>query len=118
MKASEVRAMSVQQHVLSPLTRGLFQKAVLSSGGGVSKLMTPAAPEKFYDFWHAVMANCGCKTLAAFRTVDPEKLREAQIKAGVMRYAVIIVAALPLYILYPAVQKYLIGGMMVGAVKE
>lgn len=51
-------------------------------------------------------------------TVDPEELREAQIKAGVMKYAVIIVAALPLYILYPAVQKYLIGGMMVGAVKE
>ena len=51
-------------------------------------------------------------------TVDPDELREAQIKAGVMKYAVIIVAALPLYILYPAVQKYLIGGMMVGAVKE
>ena len=51
-------------------------------------------------------------------TLDPEELREAQIKAGVMKYAVIIVAALPLYILYPAVQKYLIGGMMVGAVKE
>ena len=69
-------AMSVQQHVLSPLTKGLFQKAVMSSGGGVSKLMSAAAPEKFYDFWHAVMANCGCKSLAEFRTVDPEKLFE------------------------------------------
>ena len=70
-------AMSVQQHCLSPLTKGLFQKAVLSSGGGVSKMMTPAAPEKFYDFWHAVMANCGCKTLAEFRNVAPEKLFSA-----------------------------------------
>ena len=70
-------AMSVQQHVLSPLTRGLFQKAVLSSGGGVSKMMTPAAPEKFYDFWHAVMANCGCNTLAEFRNVAPEALFDA-----------------------------------------
>lgn len=51
-------------------------------------------------------------------SIDPEELREAQIKAGVMKYAVIIVAALPMYVLYPAVQKYLIGGMMVGAVKE
>ena len=67
-------AMSVQQHCLSPLTKGLFQKAVLSSGGGVSKLMTPASPEKFYDFWHAVMANCGCKTLAEFRAVSPDTL--------------------------------------------
>ncbi|MBO5891795.1 MAG: carbohydrate ABC transporter permease [Oscillospiraceae bacterium] len=49
---------------------------------------------------------------------DPEELRESQMKAGIMKYAVIIVGSLPLYILYPAVQRYLIGGMMVGAVKE
>jgi len=70
-------AMSVQQHCLSPLTKGLFQKAVLSSGCGVSKMMMPASPEKFYDFWHSVMANCGCKTLAEFRAVAPEKLFDA-----------------------------------------
>ena len=69
--------MSVQQHCLSPLTKGLFQKAVMSSGGGVSKMMSAAAPEKFYDFWQAVMANCGCKTLAEFRKVAPETLFEA-----------------------------------------
>jgi len=50
--------------------------------------------------------------------VDPEELLEADRKAGIMRYSVIIIAALPMYILYPAVQKYLIGGMMVGSVKE
>lgn len=50
--------------------------------------------------------------------MDPEELMEAELKAGAMRYAVIIVAALPLYILYPALQKYLINGVMVGAVKE
>ena len=49
---------------------------------------------------------------------DPDELMEKQMRAGILKYAVIIVAALPLYILYPAVQKYLIGGMMVGAVKE
>ena len=69
--------MSVQQHCLSPLTKGLFQKAVMSSGGGVSKMMSAAAPEKFYDFWQAVMANCGCKTLDEFRKVAPETLFEA-----------------------------------------
>ena len=70
-------AMSVQQHVLSPLSEGLFQKAVMSSGGGVSKMMVPASAEKFYDFWHAVMANCGCKTLQEFREVAPQTLFEA-----------------------------------------
>lgn len=49
---------------------------------------------------------------------DPEELREAEMKAAIMKYSVIIVGSLPLYILYPAVQRYLIGGMMVGAVKE
>lgn len=37
-------AMSVQQHVLSPLTEGLFHKAVMSSGGGVSRMLSPALP--------------------------------------------------------------------------
>lgn len=67
-------AMSVQQHCLSPLTKGLFQKAVMSSGGGVSKLMSAGAPEKNYPFWQAVMKTAGCDTLAQFRALDPEKL--------------------------------------------
>ena len=66
--------MSVQQHCLSPLTKGLFQKAVMSSGGGVSKLMAPAGPESKYDFWHTVMERAGCKDLAAFRALEPDKL--------------------------------------------
>ena len=48
-------AMSVQQHVCSPLTKGLFQKAVMSSGGGVSKLMASQPAEKSYEFWQACM---------------------------------------------------------------
>jgi len=66
--------MSVQQHCLSPLSRGLFHKAVMSSGGGVSKLMSAGGPEKNYDFWHAVMERAGCKTLAEFRALSPETL--------------------------------------------
>ena len=70
-------AMSVQQHVLSPLSKGLFQKAVMSSGGGVSKMMSAPDAEKHYAFWQAVMKNAGCATLEAFRAVSPEKLFEA-----------------------------------------
>ncbi len=63
--------MSVQQHCLSPLSDGLFHKAVLSSGGGVSKLMAAPSPEKHYDFWRAVMERAGCTNLAEFRALEP-----------------------------------------------
>ena len=67
-------AMSVQQHCLSPLTDGLFQKAVMSSGGGVSSALAASLPEKTYDFWHKLMQINDCKTLAEFRALAPEKL--------------------------------------------
>ncbi len=69
-------AMSVQQHTLSPLTEGLFQKAVMSSGGGVSKALSASQPESCYDFWHAVMDATGCRSLAEFRQLPVEKLFE------------------------------------------
>ncbi len=67
-------AMSVQQLCLSPLTDGLFQKAVMSSGGGVSKSLSASLPEKSYDFWHAVMEHAGCRDLAEFRELPAQKL--------------------------------------------
>lgn len=67
-------AMSVQQHCLSPMTDGLFHKAVMSSGGGVSRAMSAAAPEGSYDFWHSVMEHAGCLDLASFRELPVEKL--------------------------------------------
>lgn len=67
-------AMSVQQHCLSPLTDGLFHKAVMSSGGGVSKMMTSKPAESMYSFWQAVMKKAGCADLDAFRSLAPEDL--------------------------------------------
>ena len=67
-------AMSVQQHCLSPLSEGMFRRAVMSSGGGVSKMMPSKSPESKYDFWRAVMVKAGCEDLAAFREVSPEIL--------------------------------------------
>ena len=69
-------AMSVQQHCLSPISRGLFHKAVMSSGGGVVKALAAGAPEKRYDFWKMIMEKCGAKTLAEFRSVPVERLYE------------------------------------------
>ena len=69
-------AMSVQQHSLSPLSEGLFQQAVMSSGGGVSKILAAAPAEKHYEFWQKAMANAGCETLEQFRAIPVEKLFE------------------------------------------
>ena len=70
-------AMSVQQHCLSPLSEGLFHRAVMSSGGGVNKMLSAGPAEKNYAFWQKCMEFAGCKTLAEFRAVPPEKLFEA-----------------------------------------
>lgn len=69
-------AMSVQQHSLSPITKGLFHKAVMSSGGGVNKILSAAPAEKHYAFWQKAMENAGCETLEQFRNIPVEKLFE------------------------------------------
>ena len=88
--------MSVQQHCLSPISRGLFHKAVMSSGGGVSKMMRAGSPSKNYAFWHAVMERCGCKSLEEFRNVSPETLfatwqsAKKEVKGGAMAISPVI----------------------------
>ena len=67
-------AMSVQQHCLSPLTRGLFRRAVMSSGGGVSKALSASPAESSYPFWEACMKKAGCESLSAFRCLSPAAL--------------------------------------------
>ena len=70
-------AMSVQQHCLSPLSRGLFRSAVMSSGGGISRVLSAARAERHYPFWQTAMEKAGCSTLAEFRSLSPEALFEA-----------------------------------------
>ena len=68
-------AMSVQLQCESPLTEGMFRKAVMSSGCGMGGMMA-SSPEKSGTFWKAVMERCGCTTVEEFRAVSPEKLFE------------------------------------------
>jgi len=83
-------AMSVQQLSLSPLTDGLFQGAVMSSGGGVHKLLSASPAENHYAFWDMVMKKAGCSNLAEFRAISPEAVFEAwqaakkELKGAVM----------------------------------
>ena len=74
-------AMSVQQLVLSPLTKGLISKAVMSSGGGVSKLMSTPNPKKYYEFWNRVKEISNAKTLDEFKNVEVETLFNAWTQA-------------------------------------
>ena len=50
-------------------------------------------------------------------TQDAEMMQLASKQAQIMKYGVIIVAALPMMVLYPFIQKHFVKGVMVGAVK-
>lgn len=75
-------AMGVQQLCLSPLTDGLFCKAVMSSGGGVSKMLSASSPEKQYESSKELMAAAGCADLRQLRELSPEALFAAWEKQG------------------------------------
>ena len=68
-------AASVQMQCQSPLTEGLFQKAVMSSGCGLGGMMT-SKMDTTLAFWQEVMKRCGCENLAQFRALPVEKLFE------------------------------------------
>lgn len=70
-------AMSVQQHCLSPLSRGMFKGAVMSSGGGINNVLAPAPAEKTYPFWLAVMERVGAENLDELRAVPVEDIFSA-----------------------------------------
>ena len=80
-------AASVQMLCQSPLTDGLFQKAVMSSGCGLGAMMS-GKQESSCAFWQEVMKRCGCSNLSEFRALPVEKLFEVwqsakkEIKGG------------------------------------
>lgn len=54
---------------------------------------------------------------AAVMTGDATSVAEQVRLAGVVRYAVMIVSALPLLLVYPFVQRYFVKGVLVGSLK-
>jgi len=51
-------------------------------------------------------------------TMDPRLLQNMLNMMLQMRYAVLVVGALPMMVLYPFIQKYFIRGIMIGSLKE
>ena len=70
-------AMSVQQLCISPLTNGLFSKAVMSSGGGVSRLLPAQKPSKYYKLWDKVMELTNTHNLEELKQVPVDELFKA-----------------------------------------
>lgn len=70
-------AMSVQEHCLSPLTKGLFHKAVMCSGGGVTRMLCASEPDKNYDYWREIFAIAGATTLDEIRNLSVEAIFQA-----------------------------------------
>ena len=73
-------AMSVQLHCESPMTDGMFYAAVMSSGCGMTSMLS-TTPDKSYPFWQEVMKRLGCETLEQFRNVSPKELFDTWQKA-------------------------------------
>lgn len=48
---------------------------------------------------------------------DPERMIAMQEIASLLKYALIVVASLPVLIFYPFIQKYFVKGMMIGSLK-
>lgn len=51
-------------------------------------------------------------------TLTPEQIAQFQNIATLLKYALIIVASLPLIVVYPFLQKYFVKGMFIGSLKE
>ena len=51
------------------------------------------------------------------RSLSAEVQATMEKRAEVMKYSLIVVASLPMMILYPFIQKYFVRGVMIGAVK-
>ena len=50
-------------------------------------------------------------------SMDVESMITMQERQRVMKYSLIVVSSVPMFILYPFVQKYYVQGIMIGSVK-
>jgi ABC-type glycerol-3-phosphate transport system permease component len=48
---------------------------------------------------------------------DAKTIQEMQHIADLMKYALILVASMPVMVLYPFLQRYFVKGVMIGAIK-
>ena len=82
-------AMSVQILCQTPLSDGLFNAAVMSSGCGMTNMLMGSV-EKSGSFWQEFMHSLGCNNVDELRRIEPDKLfahwqtAKKEIKGGMM----------------------------------
>ena len=71
-------AISVQYHCLNHDNEGLFQRAMMISGGGMfPKFALPKKAEETYDYWQELMDLAGCKEFEEFKNADLKTIHDA-----------------------------------------
>ena len=55
---------------------------------------------------------------ALMENMTTDEISKLILERNLMKYAVVVVGCLPLVLMYPFIQKYFVGGIMLGAVKE
>ena len=50
--------------------------------------------------------------------LSTDEISKLILEKNLMKYAIVVVGCAPLVIVYPFIQKYFVGGIMLGAVKE
>jgi len=73
-------AMSATHLILSPSTKGLFHKAVLSSGGGVSTFVAPKQQDATYGFWRKIVAECKLDSIEELRKCEPKTIYKSWVR--------------------------------------
>lgn len=70
-------AMSVQQLCMSPLTKQYIHKAVMSSGGGVNKILKTKKASSYFKLSEKIMELTNTKSIKELEKIEVSKLFEA-----------------------------------------
>ena len=71
-------AISVQYHCLNHDNEGLFNKAVMVSGGGMfPKFALPKKASETYDYYHEMIKLSGCKDFEEFKSADIKVIHDS-----------------------------------------
>ena len=71
-------AISLQYLCLNHANEGLFQRAILMSGGGIfPRFALPRRAEDTREYWLSLMQEAGCETLSELRVLDVKELLTA-----------------------------------------
>ena len=72
---------------------------------------------KYYTLQQVLRQITATLDTSLAETMSVDEIIQATMTNQLMKYAVVVVACIPLIVIYPFVQKFFVKGVMVGAVK-